>query len=131
MPAQKKTTTKVSTKAPSKKAAPVTPPEVKACKCAEASKQCQPSKKACKVTRVIVKYNAGWGNLLYIRGTGAGLDWNKGVLLQNIGEDEWLWEQLVPTGTVAFKVLVNDEIWALGEDLSVSAGDSVIVRPEF
>jgi len=84
-----------------------------------------------RLTRVIAKFDAGWGNLLFIRGLGGSLDWQKGVPLQNIGEDEWLWEQLVPGGTVAFKILVNDSVWSVGEDFSVSAGDTIIVRPVF
>ena len=51
--------------------------------------------------------------------------------LKNISEDEWLWEQLVPCGTIAFKILLNDENWSEGEDLVVSAGDTVICRPSF
>ncbi len=84
-----------------------------------------------KVTRVIVKFNTGWGNRLFIRGTGADLDWQKGVPMQCISEDEWLWEQLVPGGSVSFKVLLNDNQWCSGEDYVVNAGDSIICRPEF
>ena len=84
-----------------------------------------------KLTRVIAKFDAGWGNHLFIRGLGGSLDWQKGVAMQNISEDEWLWEQLVPCGTIAFKILLNDENWSEGEDLVVSAGDTVICRPSF
>ena len=87
--------------------------------------------KSKKLTRVIAKFDAGWGNALFIRGTGAGLDWQKGVPMQSIGEDEWLWEQLVPNGSVSFKVLVNDQQWSEGEDQSVAAGDTVICHPKF
>ncbi len=89
------------------------------------------AKKGTKATRVIVKFNAGWGNQLFIRGMGAGLDWQKGIPMQCMGEDEWLWEQLVPNGSVAFKVLLNDNQWCSGEDYLVNAGDSIICRPEF
>lgn len=86
---------------------------------------------ASKLTRIIVKYNVGWGNQLFIRGIGAGLNWQKGVLMQCVGEDEWLWEQLVSKGGLKFKVLVNDEIWNIDEDSSVEAGETVIFHPNF
>ena len=94
---------------------------------AAASAKSSPS----KLTRIIVKYNVGWGNQLYIRGTGAGLTWHKGVLMQCVGEDEWLWEQLVSKGGLKFKVLVNDEVWNLDDDSSVEAGETVIFHPKF
>ncbi len=84
-----------------------------------------------KVTRVIAKVNVGWGNCLYIRGAGAELSWDKGVAMQCLGEDEWLWEQFVPKGDVSFKFLINDEQWSVGEDFTVSVGDSIICKPEF
>ena len=131
----KKTTKKVAAKKPAaKKAASKKCAEKKACecKCAEVSKQSESCSSKCrKATRVIVKFDAGWGNALFIRGMGAGLDWEKGVPMQCVGEDEWLWEQLVPNGVVAFKVLVNDECWSVGEDFSVAAGDTIICRPAF
>ncbi len=100
-----------------------------------ATKKCAAKKGACatkaKATRVIAKFNAGWGNQLFIRGLGGSLDWEKGIVMQNIGEDEWLWEQLVPCDSVSFKILLNDEVWADGEDLSVATGDTVICRPSF
>ena len=104
----------------------------KKCAAAPASKEQVAEKTApSKLTRIIVKYNVGWGNQLYIRGTGAGLNWHKGVLMQCIGEDEWLWEQLVSKGGLKFKVLVNDEIWNADEDSSVEAGETVIFHPTF
>lgn len=125
MSTKKTTTKKVAT--PSKKKA------VKQCATETrktSGKSCSCASKA-KLTRVIAKFDAGWGNQLYIRGLGGSLDWQKGVPMQSISEDEWLWEQMVPDGTVAFKVLVNDQNWAVGEDLVVSAGDTVICRPIF
>lgn len=133
MPRPKKTATSaVAEKKPAKKVA------TKKCatkKCATKKTAKKATSTACsakaKLTRVIAKFDAGWGNHLYIRGLGGCLDWQKGIQMQNIGEDEWLWEQLVPCGTVAFKILMNDETWCEGEDFVVSAGDTVICRPSF
>ncbi len=137
MPAkkEKKTTVKTKVEAPAKKRAVKKVAEKAPAKCAKAECAKTPAKRgrkaAVKATRVIVKFDAGWGNQLFIRGTGAGLDWQKGVPMQCVGEDEWLWEQLVSNGSVAFKVLVNDVQWSAGEDFLVNAGDSIICRPEF
>ena len=82
MPATKKTVKKVTTKA----AAPKATASKKSAKAKTAACACdvagQSKSSACKkVTRVIAKYNAGWGNQLYIRGLGGGLDWNVGLSL--------------------------------------------------
>lgn len=84
-----------------------------------------------RITRILAKVNVGWGNCLYIRGAGAELSWDKGVVLQCVGEDEWIWEQFVPKGDVTFKLLINDSLWSVGEDYVVSAGDTIICKPEF
>ena len=110
---------KVATKKVAKKVA------VKKC-----AKKCA-KKTSKKITRVIAKVNVGWGNCLFIRGAGAELSWDKGIAMQCIGEDEWMWEQYVPKGDVSFKFLINDEQWSVGEDCVVSVGDSIICRPEF
>ena len=68
---------------------------------------------------------------MFIRGLGGGLDWNAGVPMQCVGEDEWLWEQAVAKGNVTFKVLVNDSVWSDGEDSVVAAGDTIICHPNF
>ena len=110
---------KVATKKVAKKVA------VKKC-----AKKC--AKKASKkVTRIIAKVNVGWGNCLFIRGAGAELSWDKGVAMQCIGDDEWLWEQYVPKGDVSFKFLINDSQWSVGEDFVVAVGDSIICNPTF
>lgn len=84
-----------------------------------------------KITRIIAKINVGWGNSLFIRGEGAELSWDKGVAMQCIGEDEWLWEQFVPKGDITFKFLINDSQWSTGGDFVVKHGDALICKPEF
>lgn len=128
MPTTKKSATKTAkTEKPAKKVA-VKKVAEKTRKTASCPKKCETKS---KLTRVIAKFDAGWGNQLYIRGLGGSLDWQKGVPMQSISEDEWLWEQIVPKGTVSFKVLLNDKNWSAGEDLVVAAGDTVICRPTF
>lgn len=90
-----------------------------------------PKSVAGALTRIIAKLDAGWGNSVYIRGNGAGLSWHKGVLMQCVDSDEWLWENKVAKGAVEFKILINDEVWALGDDLSVKAGETITCHPSF
>lgn len=125
--AKKATTKTAAKKAPVSKKAAVAKVSDCACKAVGACK----SPAGRKLTRVIAKYDAGWGNQLFIRGLGGGLDWNAGVPMQCVGEDEWLWEQAVPKGNVTFKVLINDSVWSDGEDSVVAAGDTIICHPKF
>ncbi len=125
MSATKKTAKKATTKTAAKKVAVSKKAAAKPVNCA-----CK-TPAGRKLTRVIAKYDAGWGNQLFIRGLGGGLDWNAGVPMQCVGEDEWLWEQAVAKGNVTFKVLINDSVWSDGEDSSVAAGDTIICHPKF
>lgn len=72
-----------------------------------------------------------YGNTLYLRGEGGGLSWTKGVPLSNLSSDEWKWETREADSGIVFKFLVNDEIWANGEDQTVAAGGTSISTPSF
>lgn len=82
-------------------------------------------------TRVIVKYDVGFTNSLYIRGRGANLSWEKGIELKNIGSDEWLWECETPFTTCEFKVLINDQFYESGENRTIECGTSLQYSPKF
>lgn len=75
-----------------------------------------------KPTRVTVKYDAGLNNSLYIRGNGAGLSWEKGILLTNIGPDEWIWETSLPVQGCEFKIALNDVHFEQGENHKLEEG---------
>lgn len=82
-------------------------------------------------TRVVVKFDVGFGNGLYIRGSGAGLSWEKGILLRNHKADEWVWEPSFPFATCEFKILINDKIFEAGENHPLTFGSSIQYRPKF
>ncbi len=82
-------------------------------------------------TTVTARVDVGFGNSLYIRGEGAGLSWDKGVLLENVSPYEWTWTSTKAKSDIEFKFLINDELWAEGEDLTVSAGGTSISTPVF
>ena len=135
--AAKKAAKKVAAKkAPTKKAAKKIPAK-KAAKKVAAKKALakKPATKAApkKVvkTPVIARVDVGFGNSLYIRGEGAGLSWDKGVVLENISPYEWSFSSTTAKGDVTFKFLINDELWAEGENITVAKGGTSISSPIF
>lgn len=91
-------------------------------------------KKFCKKekTKVVVQYDAGFANTIYLRGEGIPeLTWTKGVPLKNVKSNEWVWETDTPFKAGAFKVLINDRAYELGENHKISPGSSVRVQPKF
>lgn len=82
-------------------------------------------------TRVIVKYDVGYANDLYLRGKGAELSWEKGVKLKNTKPDEWVWETNVPFSNCEFKVLINDQVYETGENHPLHCGSCISYSPHF
>jgi len=107
-------------KAPAKKATP-----------AKSTKSTKSAKKAGK-TSIIANVDVGFGNSLSIRGEGAsGLSWDEGTLLENVSPYEWAYNTTTAKGEVTFKFLINDEVWAEGDNLTVSAGGTSVSSPSF
>ncbi len=84
-----------------------------------------------KPTRVTIRYDVGLNNHLYIRGNGAGLSWDRGVLLKNTGPDEWVWETSLPVSGCEFKILLNDEKFEEGENHRLEEGVWLQYTPLF
>jgi len=89
-----------------------------------------PSKKALK-TSIIARVDVGFGNQLYIRGAGADLSWEKGLQLENVSAYEWTFSTNEAKSDVTFKFLINDELWAEGDNVTVAKGGSSISSPVF
>lgn len=81
--------------------------------------------------RVIIKYDVGFRNSLYVRGKGANLSWDKGVPLKNIKADEWIWEPEAPFSQCEFKVLINDSCYEAGENHHLNPGMKIQYTPKF
>lgn len=146
----KKTSTKkvVAKKAPAKKttaAKKVSTPKKVATKKAPVKKTATPKKVATKKApvkksvapkqtaaqaRIIARVDVGFGNTLYVRGEGAGLSWKKGTALTNVTPYEWALSSS-KKGKVIFKFLINDELWAEGENITLPAGRESISSPTF
>lgn len=82
-------------------------------------------------TIIVAIVDIGWGNVLYIRGEGVGLSWAKGVPMTNTHPDRWEWKTVLPSDNIVFKFLINDHVWADGENLTVLTGGTSISSPTF
>jgi hypothetical protein len=81
-------------------------------------------------TTITAKINVGFGNALFIRGSGP-LSWNNGLLLDCVADDKWSITVGALTEPLSFKFLLNDETWSAGPDFVVGPGQSVTVVPVF
>jgi hypothetical protein len=76
------------------------------------------------------KIDVGFGNNLFVRGQGPGLSWERGIQLENV--DSKTWRLAVPaTAKLQFKLLLNDNVWAKGEDVVANPGKREQVTPAF
>ena len=82
-------------------------------------------------TVIAAHLDIGFGNLLYVRGEGPGLSWNKGIAMECVADDRWSLTLPESARPVIFKFLLNDETWSAGEDYSASPGVNVILTPSF
>ena len=82
-------------------------------------------------TEIAARIDVGMGNALFIRGQGDGLSWDKGTPLECKGASTWVWSSRQASDKLVFKLLLNDTVWAKGEDLVVEAGRRVEVVPGF
>ena len=82
-------------------------------------------------TIIQAKTDVGFGNSLFIRGQGDGLSWDKGLPLSCVDGSAWVWSTTGAKGKVVFKLLLNDQVWAKGEDVVVEAGRKIEIVPVF
>lgn len=107
-------------------------------KCIVKDKDCSCKKKTCKgkcscktKAKVQVTYDVGWGNTLFIRGEGCGLNWDKGIPLKYDEKKAcWHWECKAET-PIEFKLLINDEIWSEGDNFVLNPGKTKKIKPSF
>ena len=82
-------------------------------------------------TSIVAYVDVGFGNTLYIRGEGAGLLWETGLPLKNVSASEWIFDTNKATGLLTFKFLINDQIWAEGDNIVAEAGSKSVSSPRF
>jgi hypothetical protein len=83
------------------------------------------------LTRIIINYDVGFNNSLYIRGHGANLSWDKGILLKNTKSDEWVWETECAFPNAEFKILINDKTYEVGQNHPLQCGSTIRYKPQF
>lgn len=82
-------------------------------------------------TTIRAQVDVGFGNVLFIRGEGAGLSWDAGVAMACVSADRWSVALPESAHGHAFKFLVNDLSWSTGPDYTAAGGTSVTFTPEF
>jgi hypothetical protein len=76
------------------------------------------------------RIDVGFGNRLFLRGQGEGLSWDRGTPLECV--DSQTWRLIVPSkDKLQFKLLINDSVWAKGEDVVATPGKRVELVPAF
>ena len=128
--AKKPTTKRAVKKVAAKKATKKVVAKKAPAKKAVAPKAKTAAKKDLK-TSIIARVDVGFGNQLYVRGAGAGLSWEKGLQLENVSAYEWAFATKKAKGDVTFKLLINDELWAEGDNIIVAKGATSISSPVF
>lgn len=88
-------------------------------------------KKIATKTTIAARVDVGFGNNLYIRGEGAGLSWDVGILMRNLSPYEWAWETKSSDKPIEYKLLINDELWANGENQFAQPDETAITAPTF
>ncbi|MFN0129490.1 MAG: hypothetical protein ACKV19_22720 [Verrucomicrobiales bacterium] len=83
------------------------------------------------LTVVAARVDIGFGNHLFLRGTGPGLNWDIGVPMVNVGSDLWTIDLMGATAPIVCKFLINDECWSAGPDYVVDPGAQLEVTPLF
>src|SRR5437762_679008 len=81
-------------------------------------------------TTIEASIDVGFGNVLFVRGQGAGLSWNKGQPLNCVDARTWKCS-IDANEKVAFKLLLNDAVWAKGENIVAQPGEKLAVAPAF
>jgi hypothetical protein len=80
---------------------------------------------------VHARIDIGYGNRIFIRGQGDGLNWEKGTPMECVSPSDWVWSVETTNRAIVFKLLLNDQVWAQGEDTTATAGESLEVTPRF
>ncbi len=83
------------------------------------------------LTVVAARVDIGFGNHLFLRGSGPGLSWDVGTPMGNAGCDLWTVDLLGATEPICCKFLINDEKWSAGPDYVIEPGAQLEVTPLF
>jgi hypothetical protein len=79
---------------------------------------------------ITAKIDIGFGNILFVRGDGAGLSWTSGKPL-GFSDGAWTIALSGVDKPFEFKFLINDLAWSADPNYSAAPGDTVTVTPVF
>lgn len=83
-------------------------------------------------TKMVIHCDTGFGHELFVRGDTFPLSWERGIRCQNINADTWQFvTEEIETGSLEFKLLVDDIKWETGPDYKVGAGKIIEIFPRF
>jgi hypothetical protein len=80
---------------------------------------------------VVARIELGPGNAVFIRGEGGGLNWHRGLRLDCIAPGAWIWFAKRLTDKVVFQLLLNDSVWAKGDNIVLEPGSRIELTPDF
>jgi hypothetical protein len=127
---KKKTKTASKTPAPAKTPAPK-PRKTAASVAPAPAPAVKKSAPKAVVTVISAQVNVGFGNTLYIRGVGPGLNWDRGVVMNCVADDQWSVSIPDAANPVVCKFLINDLIWCAGDDFVITPGTKMAITPVF
>lgn len=91
-----------------------------------------------RITRVVVRYAAGAGTTIGLRGSGGGLSWTTTVAMAPGAEpDTFVWETSALAASIEWKPLLEgasggtSEAWAIGPNYHLAPGEHVEIAPRF
>lgn len=82
-------------------------------------------------TQLVIKFDPGSKNHLYLRGSGGPLTWDHGLPLKRKGVETWTWETRCHFDQAEFKILVNDLHFENGKNHVISHGETLTLKPIF
>lgn len=83
-----------------------------------------------KLVTIEAKIDVGFGNAVFVRGEGEGLSWDRGLPLECVDGSTWKWTAEAGRA-MKFKLLLNDTVWAKGDDLVAAPGQRLELAPSF
>lgn len=89
------------------------------------------SPRIARSTEITVKFDTGLGNQLFIRGSGPGLSWERGIPLRNVGNDLWVFQTEGDFEQFEYKILLNDKQWEEGENRTAQIGEEIEILAKF
>lgn len=87
--------------------------------------QTNEKKKAKTKPHVVIRCDVGFNNNI------SNLSWDKGIMLQNTKQDEWVWETDHSFNSCEFKVLINDSQYEQGDNHILTNGNCLEYTPRF